>query len=85
MTELVTLLPLVQLPDGVGPCGTLLWGEAEVAQAVLSVLVLANSCGRGAVARSLWQGLVCIYGGVLGLSWWCTAGEGVVSGWGAIE
>lgn len=85
MTELVALLPLVQLPDGVGPWGTLLWGEAEVAQAVLSVLVLANSCRWGAVARSLWQCLVCIEGGVFGLSWRCTAGECVLSGWGAVK
>lgn len=85
MTELVALLPFVQLPDGVGPWATLLWGEAEVAQPILGVLVLAKSCSRGTLARSLWQGLICITGGVLGLGWWCTAGEGVLSRWGAVQ
>lgn len=78
----MALLPLVQLPDGVGP-----WvrGEAEVAEAVLGVLVLAKSGRRGALARSLWQGLICIYGSELVLGWGCAPREGVFSGWGAVE
>ncbi len=85
MTELVALLPLIQLPDSVGAWATLLRGEAEVAEAVLGVLVLAKSGGRGALPRSLWQGLVCIHGGELVLGWWCATREGVLSGWGAVE
>lgn len=77
MTELVALLPLVQLPHGVGPR---VGGEAEVAEAVLGVLVLAKSGRRGALARSLWQGLICIYRGELVLGWWRASRESVLSG-----
>ena len=80
MTELVTLLPLVQLPDGVGPWASLLRGEAEVAEPVLGVLVLAKSAGWGALTRSSWQGLICIHRCELVLRWWCATREGVLSG-----
>ena len=81
MTELVALLPLIQLPDGVGPCTALLRGEAEVAEAVLGILVLAKSGRRGALARSPWQGLVRVHGRELVLGWWCATREGILSGW----
>lgn len=85
MSELVALLPLVQLPDSVGPWAALLWREAEVAQAILGILVLAESAGRGALARCLWQCLVDISGGELVLGWRSATREGVLSGWGAVN
>lgn len=83
MAELVALLPLIQLEDRVGTRAALLWVEAEVAQAVLGVLVLAEAAGGGALARCLWQCLVDICGGELVLRWRRAAREGVVSGGGA--
>lgn len=80
MTELVALLPLVQLPDGVGPWASLLRGEAEVTESVLGVLVLAKSARWGALTRSSWQGLICIHCCELVLGWWCATREGVLSG-----
>lgn len=85
MTELVALLPLVQLQDRVGPLGPLLGGEAEVAEAVLGVLVLTKPGRWGAVARSPGEGLVRVHGGELVLGWRRATGEGVLSGWGAVE
>lgn len=61
MTKLVTLLPLVQLQDGVGLRATLLRGEVEVTEAVLGILVLAKTGKWGALARGPHQGLVCIH------------------------
>lgn len=84
VTELVTLLPLVQLPDRVGPWAPQLRGEAEVAQAVLGILVLAKSGRRGALARSPWQGLVRVHRCELVLGWWCATRQGVLSGWWAV-
>ncbi len=84
MTELVALLPLVQLQDCVGPQAALLRREAEVAEAVMGILVLAKSGRWGALARSPGQGLVCIHGGELVLGWWCATREGVLSGWGSV-
>lgn len=85
MPELVALLPLIQLQDGVGPRAALLWVQAEVAQAVLGVLVLAESARWGALARCFWQRLVDICGGELVLCWRRATREGVVSGWGAVN
>lgn len=79
MPELVALLPLIQLPDSVGPWASPLWGEAEVAQAVLGILVLAESARWGALARGLWQCLVDIRGGEFVLGWRCATREGVLS------
>lgn len=79
---LVALLPLVQLPDGVGPR---VGGQPEVAEAVLGVLVLAQSAGGGALAGRLWQGLTCVDGRELVLGRRRAAREGVLSGWGAVE
>lgn len=56
-----------------------------MAETVLGILVLTKSRGQGALARSLWQGLVCVNRGELVLGWWCATREGVVSGWGAVE
>lgn len=53
MTKLVALLPLVQLPNHVGAGAALLRREAEVAQPVLGVLVLAESSRRRAVVGRL--------------------------------
>lgn len=82
MTVPVALLPLIQLPDSVGRRAPLIWGQTEVTQAVLGVLVLAESARWGTLARSFWQGLVGVHGGVLVLCWWCATREGVLSGWG---
>lgn len=85
MAELVALLPLIQLPDSVGPWAALLWVEAEMAQAVLGVLILAEAARWGTLARCLWQCLVDICGGELVLCWRRATREGVVSGWGAVN
>lgn len=85
MTVLVALLPLIQLPDSVGRWAPLIWGQAKVTQAVLGILVLAESARWGTLARSFWQGLVGVDGGVLVLRWWCATREGVLSGWGTVK
>lgn len=56
-----------------------------MAEAVLGILVLAKSGRWRALARSPWQGLVCVHGGELVLGWGCSTREGVLSGWGAVE
>lgn len=76
----MALLPLVQLPYGVGLRATRLRGQPEVAEAVLGVLVLAKSGRGGTVARSPWQGPVCIRRCELVLGWWRWSWEGVLSG-----
>lgn len=81
MTELVALLPLEQLQDRVGRRAALLRGQTEVAQAVVGILVLAKPCRRGAVAGGLWQRLVFVHGGELGLGRRRAAGQRVLSGW----
>lgn len=83
VAELVALLPLVQLPHGVGRRPPLIWRQAEVAEAVLGVLVLAQSGREGALARSLWQRLVGVQGAELVLGGGRAAREGVLSGGGA--
>jgi len=87
---LVPLLPLVQLPHGAGPrvgthVGSRVGGQAEVAEAVLGVLVLSEPGGRGALAGGLWQRLVRVWCGELVLGRWCATREGVLSGGGAEE
>ena len=82
----MTLLPLVQLPDGAAPLAAGVLGrEAEMAEAVLGVLVLAKSGRRGTLAKSLGQSLVRVRGSELVLACWCARGERVLSGWGAEE
>lgn len=78
----MTLLPLIQLQDGVGAAGALFGCEAEVAEAVLGVLVLTESSRRGAVPRGSRRSLVCVYSGELVFRWWRTTREGVVTIWG---
>lgn len=78
MAKLVALLPFVQLPHGAGHRARLLRCEAEVAEAVLGVLVLSLAGGRGAMAGRLWQGLVGVLG-ELGLGRGGAAGQGVLS------
>lgn len=80
VAELMALLPLVQLPRGVGLRAARLRGQTEVAEAVLGVLVLAKSGRGGAVARSPWQGPVCVRRCELVLGWWCSSWERVLSG-----
>lgn len=75
----MALLPLIQLPDGVSPRSTLFWGQAEVVQTVLGVLVLTVSGSTG----GLWKGLVHICRCELVLGWWRSTWEGVLSGGGA--
>lgn len=49
MTELLPLLPLIQLPHGtISVCPTLLTGHLQVAGSVLCILVVAGQVpGRG--------------------------------------
>lgn len=85
MAKLLALLPFIQLQHSVGPLGPPVWGEAEVVQAVVGVLVLAESAGLGAMAWRFWQCLIGIHRCVLVLGWWRSTGEGVLSGGGAVN
>lgn len=78
----MTLLPLIQLQDGVRAAGALFRREAEMAEAVLGVLVLTESSRRGALLRGSWRSLVCVHSGELVLRWWRMTREGVVTRWG---
>lgn len=78
----MTLLPLIQLQDGVRAAGALFRCEVEMAEAVLGVLVLTKSSRRGALPRGSRRSLVCVHSGELVLRWWRTTREGVVTRWG---
>lgn len=85
MAEQLALVPFVQLPDGFRRLPSNTWGDAEMAQAVLGIFVLALSAGWRTLVKVFWQGLVSVCGCVFVLGWRCATWEGVLSGWGPVK